>query len=139
MSVLITEKPLCVVLNKEDVSTEALSAFLKGLGYEPSLHGDPASALDFISNNKTDLIIVQDADFQGMSGPEFINEVMKISWTTNSVFVSKDNPESVHERTEGLGILGSVSGFDDLDAMKDLLNRTPAAPVGSNRFPPKTE
>lgn len=111
----------CVILCREETQPGSLVQKLEAMGYECSLFHGTVQALNWIASNRTDLLIIEDTSFKDMTGPQFINEVMKVSWTTNTILVSSDDAESIHERTEGLGILGGVGSFQDTDGMTRLL------------------
>jgi DNA-binding response OmpR family regulator len=66
------------------------------------------------------LLIVED-DLKPLSGPEIITEFLKLSWQVSSILVSPDDGETVHEKTEGMGILGHVAGWDDRNGLEQLV------------------
>lgn len=68
-----------------------------------------------------DLIIVED-DITSNSGLQAIRDLLKVSWTVSSILVSKLQEEEIHDRAEGLGILGSLPSLDDSDKLQSLLD-----------------
>jgi hypothetical protein len=52
---------------------------------------------------------------------QFVTELLKVSWTVSTILITEDDPETVHEKAEGLGILGSISHPDDREKLEELL------------------
>ena len=72
--------------------------------------------------NMPDLVVV-DENLAIMSGIRFIPDLLKISWTTATILVSERDDEAIHEATEGIGILGHVKGYEDMESLEDLLKK----------------
>ncbi len=101
-------------------------------GIETYTQSDPRSALEACRCEPPDLAVVQ-WDLRAMSGVEFITELLKISWTTATILVTDQDEETVHEKAEGLGILGRIIDFRDMVGLRKLLDihkgiRNQAAP-----------
>ena len=74
------------------------------------------------SVNKPDLAVV-DENLATMSGIHFILDLLKVSWTTATILVSDRDDEAIHEATEGLGILGHIKDYEDLEGFESLLKK----------------
>ena len=83
---------------------------------------DPIQSLDKCRQNKPDLAVVEE-DLQTMSGIHFILDLLKVSWTTATILVSKRDDKAIHEATEGLGILGHIKDYEDLESLERLLKK----------------
>jgi hypothetical protein len=57
------------------------------------------------------------------SGINFLLDLLKVSWTPATILVSERNDNVIHEDTEGLGILGQIKGYDDLENLEKLLRK----------------
>jgi len=91
-------------------------------GLIPCVFTDPQQALGRSSQDPPDLVIVED-DVNGMRGAHFLSALLRISWSTSAIFISDEDEDTVHEKTEGLGILGSIRGLGDSDGLARLLKR----------------
>jgi len=58
-----------------------------------------------------------------MTGTQFAAELLKISWATATIMVSDEDEQILHDKTEGLGILGSIKSGRDTLALEALLDR----------------
>jgi hypothetical protein len=65
--------------------------------------------------------VVVDEEPAGMSAVDFLKSLLGISWTISSIMVSEKDGETVHEMTEGLGILGSIKNYDDGEGLEKLI------------------
>jgi len=88
---------------------------------EAYTRNDPRLALEACRDDPPDLAVVQ-WDLGAMSGVEFITELLKISWTTATVLITDKDEETVHDKAEGLGILGRVTDFRDIVGLGRLLD-----------------
>jgi DNA-binding response OmpR family regulator len=82
---------------------------------------DPEEVLLECKSRNPHLVVVQD-NLVGMSGMRFLADLLKISWTTSSILICDEEEEVVHEKTEGLGILGSIRSVHDNEGLKRLLD-----------------
>jgi hypothetical protein len=57
-----------------------------------------------------------------MTGSRFLSEFLAISWTTAAILISDEDEETVHRRTEGLGILGHMRSVKDVDRLEKMLD-----------------
>ncbi len=90
-------------------------------GIETQVFDDPEKALKVCRTNPPNLVVVQH-ELQSMSGLELINALLRISWTISVVMIVDADEETVHDRTEGLGILGHMEHAADLERLKGHLD-----------------
>lgn len=118
-----TERPKRVLLLVSDnTSATPLHEKLVSKGITVTIEDDPHEALVRCQENPPDLAVVEDS-LSGMTGIRFLGELLKVSWTTASILIADEDDEIIHERAEGLGILGHVRGYDDFEALEKLLER----------------
>jgi DNA-binding response OmpR family regulator len=91
-------------------------------GFARIVQSDPQAVLESCGVNPPDLVIVEDR-LRGMRGIHFLAELVKVSWTTSTILITDEEEESVHNQTEGLGILGSIRMVDDVESLDRLLDR----------------
>ena len=101
-------------------SAEAVKATLRTNGIEGVIETDERKALDHCRTDPPDLAIVGDP-LESMSVYHFVTELLKISWTVSSILVTEDDSEVVHEKAEGLGIIGHISHANDRAQLELLL------------------
>ena len=111
-----------LVLVKEPSAAAPLIQRLAERGFTMWSSNDPIRSLDECRANMPDLVVV-DENLPSMSGIRFISDLLKISWTTSTILVSERDDEAIHEATEGLGILGHVKGYEDMESLEDLLKK----------------
>jgi DNA-binding NarL/FixJ family response regulator len=109
-----------IVLVKEPGDAASLIQRLAQVGFIVGASSDPIQSLEECRRNKPDLAVV-DEDLLTMSGIHFIFDLLKVSWTTATIIVSKRVDEAIHEATEGLGILGHIKDYEDLESLASLL------------------
>jgi DNA-binding NarL/FixJ family response regulator len=109
-----------LVLVKEPGDAASLIQRLIEAGFIVDASSDPIQSLEECRRNKPDLAVV-DEDLRTMSGIHFIFDLLKVSWTTATIIVSKRVDEAIHEATEGLGILGHIKDYEDLESLERLL------------------
>lgn len=102
-------------------SAEAVKATLKANGIEGVIETDERKALDLCRVDPPDLAIVGDP-LECMSVYHFVTELLKISWTVSTILVTEDDAEAVHEKAEGLGIVGHISHAKDREKLEQLLS-----------------
>ena len=109
-----------VVVN--DVSAaDPLTRVCKQRGIETHVFDDPEAALEECRKNPPQLAIVEE-QVGDMLGVNFIGALLTISWTANSILISNKDHDTVHEMTEGLGVLGSLTGYSDIEELNKLLD-----------------
>lgn len=79
-------------------------------------------ALDECLMNPPDLAIVG-SSLGRMTGIGFLGELLKISWRTATILISDEEEETLHQQTEGLGILGAIRTVDDTESLERLLDK----------------
>ncbi len=95
-------------------------AVLREHGLEPVTEFNPERALDLCRESVPALVIVDEAA-AGTSAGGFVKELLGISWTVSTIVVSDKDEETVHEMTEGLGIIGSITDYNDREGLEKLL------------------
>ncbi len=111
-----------LVLLKEPSSAASLIQVLIEAGFTVDASSDPIQSLEECRRNKPDLAVI-DEDLLTMSGIHFIFDLLKVSWTTATIIVSKRVDEAIHEATEGLGILGHIKDYEDLESLERLVKK----------------
>lgn len=110
-----------VVIN-ETTAAELFANMLSDYNLQPTIFTDPHEALSRCRQDPPDLVIVED-DMSEMRGVDFLSALLRISWTTSTILITEDDEDVVHEKTEGLGILGSVKGVEDSEGLAPLLKK----------------
>ncbi len=98
---------LCACCAKKDVETIATDSVERGV--------------EACTENPPDLVIVNDR-LSGMSGPAFIARILKVSWTISFILITDEDEETVHDKYEGLGILGRITSRYDTEGLERLLD-----------------
>ncbi len=120
MSDNILGRVLVVVSDRAEA--EGLLEGLDRRGMNPIVMTHPDEALQSCKESPPDLVIVDDS-LPSMSGARFLAELLRVSWAVSSILVCGEDEETVHEKTEGLGILGSIKDYGDEDGLSRLLER----------------
>ncbi len=69
-----------------------------------------------------DLLIIHDDPSTG-AGLKLAGEFLKINWMTSTIVICDQDESIIHDRAEGLGILGHVRKVDDLNSLAQLLTK----------------
>lgn len=69
-----------------------------------------------------DILIVHDDPLTGQ-GLKLVEEFLKINWMTSTIVICDEEETIIHDRAEGLGILGHVRKSDDLNSLGQLLTK----------------
>jgi len=69
-----------------------------------------------------DLLIIHDDPSTG-AGLKLAGEFLKINWMTSTIVICDQDESIIHDRAEGLGILGHVRMVDDLNSLAQLLTK----------------
>lgn len=115
-----TDRVMVVVAEPSDAGRVA--EMVEKQGSIPVVVTDPGKALEECRSAPPDIVIVDD-DLKAMTGRQFLAQLLRISWTTASILITAEEEETVHERTEGLGILGRIRNYSDEEALAVLLQR----------------
>jgi len=91
-------------------------------GFAGIIERDPYTVLETCTGNSPDLVIVEDR-LTGMTAIRFLSRLVITSWNTAAILITDEPEESVHEMTEGLGILGHMRNFEDTASLDGLLDR----------------
>ncbi|MEW6351199.1 MAG: response regulator [Thermodesulfobacteriota bacterium] len=109
-----------VLVVRDPHGARRLNGFITSCGFTVRVEDDAVSALIRCKESRPELALV-DHDLGGTSGIAFLRALLKVSWATTTILITPDDHEQVHAAAEGLGILGQITGYDDLDGVKDLL------------------
>lgn len=113
-------KIVLVVSDSNEATT--MGDYLVGKGYAVEIQADADKALARCRANAPDMVVVDD-HLPSMEGTQFLVELLRFSWSTAAILVSELDEESLHERAEGLGILGHVMNYNDFNRLDTLLGR----------------
>jgi hypothetical protein len=117
---LLESTPRAIVLVEGLYGDSRLIETLRKRGISAQVMADPAKALDECRANPPHLAIVA-SELGAMAGTCFLAELLKVSWTTSTILIADEDEEVVHERTEGLGILGFIRTAEDTASLERLL------------------
>jgi DNA-binding response OmpR family regulator len=106
----------------ERTNAEGIVDMLGQRGISATVGTDPEKALGLCASQSPNLVVVEN-DLSSMSGARFLAELLKISWTTSSILIWDEDEEIVHEKTEGLGILGSVRSVQNKEGLNKLVDK----------------
>jgi DNA-binding response OmpR family regulator len=110
-----------IVVNDASLAGPIIES-LSRKGFARIVQSDPHAVLETCCVNPPDLVIVEDR-LRDMTGIHFLAELLKVSWTSSTILITDEEEESVHDQTEGLGILGSIRTVDDVESLDRLLDR----------------
>lgn len=114
-----TDRALIVVHDRS--AAEAISAACTAKGIDAMIETDERRALDLCRTDPPDVAIVGDP-LESMSAYQFLTELLKISWTISAILLTGEDAETVHEKAEGLGILGHISHPGERENLGQLLD-----------------
>ncbi len=109
-----------LVVANERVSK--LTETLSKRGISAAVITDAEEALDECLVNPPHLAIVG-SSLGRMTGIHFLAELLKISWKTSTILIADEDEETIHDQTEGLGILGAIKSSEDSEALEKLLDK----------------
>ncbi len=69
-----------------------------------------------------DLLIIHDDPSTG-AGLKLAGEFLKINWMTSTIVICDQDESIIHDRAEGLGILGHVRKAEDLKSFAQLITK----------------
>jgi DNA-binding response OmpR family regulator len=115
-----TDRVMVVIADPSDAGMVA--EMVEKQGIIPLVVTDPEKALEECTSAPPDIVIVDD-DLRYMTGKQFLARLLRISWTTGSILITDDEEHIVHEKTEGLGILGRIRSYTDEEELAGLLRR----------------
>lgn len=103
------------------VAADAISVACTAKGIDGIIETNEQRALDLCRKNPPDLAIVGDP-LESMSAYQFVTELLRISWTVSTILLTGEDAETVHEKAEGLGIVGHISHPADRKKLGQLLD-----------------
>jgi len=110
-----------ILIVNEPHRAASIIDLLCGRGFSVAVSDNTEQVLRDCRGHSPDVVIVENR-LREISGIRFLSELIRVSWTTSAILVSEEDPELIHEQTEGLGILGSVTSLDDREGMERLIN-----------------
>jgi DNA-binding NarL/FixJ family response regulator len=110
-----------IVLVNDPGQATGMGDTLAQRGISAIIMTDPEEALLACRSQNPHLVVVEESH-RSMRGARFLAELLKISWTTSTILICDEEEEVVHERTEGLGILGSIRSSTDIDGLQRLID-----------------
>ncbi len=113
---------LLLVTPDRDPFAEFSSALLKNSDVELSWAESGRKALDRVSGESCDLVIV-DEKLGDMTGIELIKNLLAVNPMINSAAVSPLTADAFHEESEGLGVLTQLPPRPGKKDSEDLLNK----------------
>lgn len=114
---------------KDPTGAAPLKDALAAEGMTVTVLDNVREALDHCRANPPDLVLV-DEEIGSDSGVKLIGDLLAISWTTATVLITAAPEEVVHDRAEGLGILGSVADYADKEGLRRLMTNFRRLRVG---------
>jgi DNA-binding response OmpR family regulator len=111
-----------VVVVNDSAHARPILEILSRKGFSGIVESDPQKALEACKISPPDLVIVEDR-LTGTTGTRFLSELVRVSWSTSTVLMTDEEEEVVHQKTEGLGILGTISSYQDSIKLESLLRR----------------
>jgi DNA-binding response OmpR family regulator len=111
-----------VVVVNDTAQARPILESLSRKGFSGIVESDPQKALEACKIRPPDLVIVEDR-LTGTTGSRFLSELVKVSWSTSTILVTDEEEEIVHQRTEGLGILGHMRNCGDTARLERLLDK----------------
>ena len=109
-----------IVLVKEISKADYFLSVCPDYGIEAEVFTDPEAVLDLCRTDPPNLAVV-DEELQTMSGLEFVNALVRIAWTISVIIAMDADEETVHDKAEGLGILGHIQNLEDAERLKSHL------------------
>lgn len=111
---------ILVVHNQETDYTALVNGLRKQNKVQTVDH--PATAMEYLQERSVDVVIV-DEQLAGVSGIEFLQELVQVNPLLNTALVSALSAEEFHEATEGLGVLMQLPLRPDVSHAEELLTR----------------
>jgi DNA-binding NarL/FixJ family response regulator len=110
------------ILVNEPARALSVVEILAQRGISATVGTDPEEVLGLCGTRSPHLVVVENS-LGTMSGARFLAELLRVSWTTASILIWDEDEETVHEKTEGLGILGSIRSVQDTEALEKLIDK----------------
>jgi len=110
-----------VVLVNDSRQAGPILETLSRKGFAAVVESNPRSVLEACKADPPAMVIVEEC-LEAMTGIRFLSELVRVSWSTATVLISDEEEEVVHQKTEGLGILGHIRSFNDVVSLERLLD-----------------
>ncbi len=111
----------CIVVNL-GLDSSGIIDLLGSFQIVPEVFNSYEEALGKQKEHPFEILIVHDDPLTGQ-GLKLIEEFLKINWMTSAILICNQDESIVHDRAEGLGILGHVANVNDLDSLSKLLTK----------------
>ena len=105
----------------DEAGAKLVSTLLKKHGIESFAVNSLEQCLERMRISLPEILIVEDDTGSGI-GIKAVRESLRISWTVSPILISDLNEEQIHDRAEGLGILGSMSSPSDAEKLDSLID-----------------
>lgn len=105
----------------DEAGAKTVSTLLKKHGIESFAVNSLEKCLDRMRLSSPDILIVEDNTNSNI-GIKAVQEALRISWTVSPILISSLNEEQIHDRAEGLGILGFMSSPSDVEKLDSLID-----------------
>lgn len=115
-----TKKRHALAVVRDPVGAAPLKDALDAEGMTVTVLDNVPEALAYCRNSPPDLVVADDV-IGSDSGVRLIGDLLAISWTTATILITTDPEEEVHDRAEGLGILGTVTDYADRQGLQRLM------------------
>lgn len=109
-----------IFLGNED-GANTVSMALEKRGIETSTVGSLEQCVDRMKMLSPDILIVEDNTNSNI-GIKAVREALRVSWTVSPILISPLDEEQIHDRAEGLGILGFMSAPSDIEKLDSLID-----------------
>jgi ActR/RegA family two-component response regulator len=117
----MADKAKGIIVVNDANAAESLKATCKERGIYTQVFEDAGAALEESRKTPPQLAIVEE-QVGDMLGVNFIGALLTISWTANSILISDKDHDTVHEMTEGLGVLGHLTSYSNIEELNKLLD-----------------
>ncbi len=109
-----------VVLYK--IGNADYSKQLSNFGFTTKELNDPDLLLKTCAD-LTPAIVIVNLDLESDATVKLLTQMVKTSWQTYLIVISDLDEDRIHDRLEGLGILGRIHNESDLPALDSLINK----------------
>lgn len=111
----------CIVA-ESSLDISAILKLLESYDIGPEVFSIRDEALNRQSEKPFDLLVVGDDPTTG-DGLKLIKDFLAVNWVTSSIVICDVDEKNIHERAEGLGILGHIRTAGDVQSLARLLAR----------------
>jgi hypothetical protein len=111
----------CIVMDGT-YDPSGIISLLRSFQIISEVFDSPDQALLIQKKEPFDILIVHDDPLTGQ-GLKLVEEFLKINWMTSTIVICDEEETIIHDRAEGLGILGHIRKSDDLNSLGQLLTK----------------